>query len=188
MKDMSNQEVSRLMIDKEDCVLLLIDVQEKLLPLISKKEELVENTVRLLKFARIIGMPVLVTEQENLGPTVEPLKAEIESCNPIMKIDFNACRCGEFTEAFEKVGRNTAIVTGIESHICITQTVLHLLPDYNVHVIRDAVSSRTRDNWETAINRMGEAGAVISSTEMVMYELLVRAGTDEFRQTLKLVK
>ncbi|MBN2168326.1 MAG: hydrolase [Actinobacteria bacterium] len=188
MNDTAKQGKSGTLIDREDCLLVVIDIQEKLLPVISEKEMLVENTLRLLKFAKIIDIPVVVTEQEKLGRTVEALRSEMNGLEPVMKIDFSACRCGEFKEALDKAGKNTLIIAGIESHICITQTVLQMLPDHNVHVVSDAVSSRTLKNREVALNRMRDAGAVITSTEMLMYELLVKAGTDEFKKTLPLVK
>jgi len=176
------------MLNRDDCVLVVIDVQEKLLPVINDREKILKNNVRLARFAGVISMPVLVTEQENLGPTVGELMEELPGVEPVLKIDFDACGCEEFSRSLEKLGRKTVIITGIESHVCVTQTVLHLLPEYTVHVVSDAVSSRTGDNLEVALQRMRDAGAVISSTEMVIFELLEKAGTDEFRATLKLVK
>lgn len=176
------------LLNRKDCMLALIDIQEKLLAVMHGKEALLENAVKLTSFAGIIGLPVLVTVQEKLGPTVSELAAVITEVSPVSKLEFDACRCPEFAHALEDLGRGTVIIAGIESHICITQTVLHLLSDYRVHVVSDAVSSRTPENKRVALDRMREAGAVISSTEMIMYELLGEAGTDEFRETLKLVK
>lgn len=172
----------------DDCVLLVVDVQERLLPAMSNREETLDNIVRLVRFAKIVRMPILVTEQEKLGPTVGEVGDEIEDLAPISKIEFDACKRGEFAERLRELGRGTAIIAGIESHICITQTVLHLLPSYRVQVISDAVSSRTKKNMAVALERMRQSGAVISSTEMVIYELLEKAGTPEFKEALKLVK
>ncbi|MBN1288434.1 MAG: hydrolase [Actinobacteria bacterium] len=188
MNEMGKRCESGKLIVRDDCLLLVVDIQEKLIPFISENEMVVGNTLKLLKFAKIIGIPAIVTEQEKLGPTVEALKSEMDGLEPIMKLDFSACRCGEFRDAVDRTGKTTLIVTGIESHICITQTVLQMIPDYNVHVVSDAVSSRTLENREVALDRMRDAGAVITSTEMLMYELLVKAGTDEFKETLPLVK
>ena len=176
------------LISLDDCVLVIIDTQEKLLAVMNAKERLLENAVKLARFASIVGMPVLVTEQQKLGPTMADIAGEISDFSPIMKLDFDACRVGEFKRALESTGKNTVVICGIESHICVTQTALSLLPRYNVHVVRDAVGSRTEANLEIALDRMRESGAVITSTEMVMYELLERAGTDEFREVLKLIK
>jgi nicotinamidase-related amidase len=176
------------LIATDDCVLVVIDVQGKLLAVMNEREKILDNAIKLARFAKVVGMPVLVTEQEKLGPTAEELDAELGEHSPIMKLDFDACRVEKFTEALEQLCRSTVVICGIESHICVTQTVLSLLPRYNVHVVRDAVGSRTRENLKVALDRMSDSGAVITSTEMVMYELLQRAGTDEFREVLKLIK
>lgn len=183
MHDKTNSLLSR-----QDCLLLIIDMQEKLVPVIRAHELIVDNIVRLVKFAQITGLPVMVTEQEKLGQTIVSIRDEICSFHPILKIDFNAARCTVFITTLKNTGKKKLIVTGIESHICVMQTVIDLLPDYTIHVIADAVSSRTDENRAIALERMRSAGAVISSTEMVMYELLGRAGTDEFKSVLPLVK
>jgi len=182
-------EISRKgLISVDDSVLLVIDIQEKLLPVMHDPERVLENNIKLARFAKIVGLPVLVTEQEKLGPTVPPLGGEIEHLDPVMKLHFNACRVPEFNERLAEIDRRNVVLTGIESHVCVTQTALDLVRGHNVHVVSDAVSSRARENYEVALHRMEHAGAIITSTEMVIYELLERAGTDEFREVLKLVK
>ena len=176
------------MIEKDDSLLVVIDVQEKLMPVIADTRRVIDNVITLLKFANIIDLPVILTEQEKLGATVPEVKQEIPECSPIGKITFDAFLSDEFVEQVHKTKRNTLILTGVETHICVAQTALHSLPDFKVHVVSDAVSSRTADNWKIGLERMRQSGAVITSTEMVIYEVLKRAGTDEFRQTLKLVK
>ncbi len=182
-----SRETQRL-ITREDCVLLVIDVQEKLVPVVSNKERVIENVIRLSRFAQIIGMPVIFTEQVKLGLTLPEVRKELSNVQTVSKIYFNCFFCKEFSDGIEKTGRKTLIVAGIEAHICVAQTALYALPDFNVHVISDAVSSRTPENCLVALERMGRAGAVISSTEMFIYELLQRAGTDEFKTVLQLVK
>ena len=176
------------LIDREDSALVVIDVQEKLLPAMHHHQAMLAAGVMVAGFARLIGLPVVVTEQEKLGPTVPPLASALPEFEPIMKIEFDSCLRPEFRDALAALGRKNVIVFGIESHVCVTQTVLSLLPDYNVHVVGDAVSSRTEGNREVAIGRMRDAGAVVTSAEMVIFELLKKAGTDEFRETLKMVK
>ncbi|MBU4173434.1 MAG: hydrolase [Actinobacteria bacterium] len=171
-----------------DTVLVVVDMQEKLLPVIHEEAKIIENVVKLVRFAGIIDLPILVTEQEKLGRTIEEIRSGISGFSPITKIDFDACRCSEFVGALERLSRSTVIITGIESHVCVTQTALHLLEDAKVHVISDAVSSRTPENREVAIRRMRRSGAVISSTEMAIFELLGKAGTPEFKETLSIVK
>jgi isochorismate hydrolase len=173
---------------RDDVVLAVIDVQEKLLPVINDREKMLDNIVKLLRFAKVVGLPVLLTEQENLGPTVARIREELGDLAPITKIEFDACKRPQFVQRLEELGRHSILVTGIEAHICIAQTVLHLLPRFRVHVIGDAVASRVPENRHIALERMRQSGAVVSSTEMAMYELLERAGTDEFRQILPLVK
>ena len=177
-----------ILIDRDDCALIVIDIQDKLLPFIAHKELMVDNVVKLIKFAKIINMPVIVTEQEKLGDTVPEIKAELTDEEPIRKIYYSCFKCEPFVEDLRKLGKKTLLVTGMETHICVMQTTLHALPEFNVHIISDAVSSRFVNNWDVGITRMRRSGAVISSTEMVIFELLGRAGTDEFRATLPLVR
>lgn len=189
MSDRTVQQAGAELISRDDCVLVVIDIQEKLLPVMSAKEDVLENSVKLVRFARIVGVPVLVTEQEKLGPSMPDLTGDIDEFAPILKLDFDACAVPAFVEALEHSGRRTAIVTGIESHVCVMQTVLSLLArGCRVHVVGDAVSSRTPENREVALARMADAGAVVTSAEMAIFELLKRAGTGEFKETLKIVK
>jgi nicotinamidase-related amidase len=188
MDEKISSELSPSLLRRDDTVLVVIDVQERLLPVMEGREKLVENLLRLIRVARIIGLPVVVTEQQNLGGTVAEVKEELTFFDPISKIEFDCFKRTEFVAKLRDLGKKTLVLTGIEAHICVCQTALHALPDFNVHVVADAVSSRTADNRRIALDRMRQQGATVSSTEMVIYELLERAGTEEFRQTLKLVK
>ena len=179
---------SQNMIEKSDSLLVVIDVQKILMPVITDNSKVIDNISKLLKFAQIIDLPVILTEQERLGETVPEVKQEIPECSPIGKITFDAFLCDEFVQQVHNTKRNTLILTGVETHICVAQTALRALPGFKIHVVSDAVSSRTAHNWTTGLERMRQSGAVITSTEMVIYELLQKAGTDEFRKTLKLVK
>jgi len=184
-------DVSREMqglIKRDNCVLLIIDIQEKLIPVISDKERVIENAIRLSCFARITGIPVILTEQARLGLTLPEVKKELPHVQAISKVHFNCFFCNEFSEEIKKTGRKTLVIAGVEAHICVAQTALYALPDYNIHIIHDAVSSRTPDNCNVAIERMKHAGAIISSTEMFIYEILQKAGSEEFKAALKLVK
>jgi len=186
---MSNNGLSTPhLIAREGSILVVIDVQEKLMPVIAEKEKVVDNVVRLLKFAQIIGLPLILTEQEKLGNTLPEILEAAQDLSPIRKLDFNCFGCQEFVEEVRRIGRNTLILCGVESHICVAQTALGAVPNNTVHVVSDATSSRTQDNWRVALKRMRQAGVVITTTEMVIYELLRRAGTDEFRAVLPLVK
>ncbi len=176
------------LLSREDCVLLVIDVQEKLMRVVSEKDKVAENVLRLVKFARIIGMPVIFTEQEKLGPTLPGILVEAPGAQPVGKVSFDCLGEPAFKERLEVLGRGTLLLTGVEAHICVAQTALMALADYRVQVVSDAISSRSLHNWVIAVERLRLAGAVITSTEMAIYELLGRAGTEEFKATLPLVK
>jgi isochorismate hydrolase len=172
----------------DDALLVIIDMQERLLPVIAGKEKVVENALKLIKFSHILGLPILLTEQQNLGETTPELREGLKDIEPIIKLEFDCFESRVFTDRLDQLKRNTLIIVGIEAHICVAQTALHALSHYKVQVVNDAVSSRSTHNWEVALQRMRQAGVIVTSTEMVIYELLGRAGTAEFRETLKLVK
>jgi isochorismate hydrolase len=172
----------------DDALLVVIDMQERLLPVIAEKEKVVENVLKLIKFAPIIGLPIILTEQQNLGETAPKLRAELKGIRPITKLEFDCFQSRAFVEHVGRLNKSTLIIAGIEAHICVAQTALHALSDHAVHVVSDAISSRSLHNRKVALDRMGKAGVTITSTEMVIYELLGKAGTDQFREALKLVK
>jgi nicotinamidase-related amidase len=167
---------------------MIIDMQERLFPVIADKEKIAQNTVALVKFAHIVGLPIIITEQQNLGGTIAELCVELKDIEPIIKWEFDCFESRAFIDRLDQMKRNTLIIVGIEAHICVAQTALHALSYYKVQVVSDAVSSRSPHNVEVALGRMRQAGVIVTSTEMVIYELLGRAGTAEFREALKLVK
>lgn len=173
---------------RHDSMLIVIDVQEKLMPVIHDRDEVVLNTARLVKFCSIVGIPVVFTEQQKLGPTLPAVREGVGDFNAIEKVHFNCFLNPEFSDAVTCTGRQTIVLTGVESHICVAQTAISAVSRWNVHVISDAVSSRSPANKAVALARMRDAGATITSTEMFIYEILVQAGTDEFKSVLPLVK
>jgi nicotinamidase-related amidase len=171
--------------------LAVIDIQERLLPAIFEAERVVQNTVRLIKGARVLGIPILITEQykKGLGPTVPAITAVIEGLKQMEKIAFSACGAAGFEKALKAKKVADVILCGIEAHVCVSQTCLDLLDKgFRVFVVVDATSSRTTENHFIAVERMRDAGAVVVSIELVLFELLEKAGTDEFKQILALVK
>jgi len=173
----------------ENAIFLIIDLQEKLLPKIFEFERVTIHCILLMKFARITGIPLLVTTQyeRGLGPVVEEIKREAPGITPLDKVEFGCFENERFLEQIGALGhlRNTVVLCGIESHICLTQTALGALEKgYNVHVASDATSSRTQWNWNIGLDRMRQAGAVVSSTEMVLYEILKRSDSAEFKAIL----
>lgn len=181
-------QIGGSLIRPEDTALLVIDVQEKLLPHIHGGEKVAANIVRLVRFAEVLGIPVVAAEQGKLGSTVEPIREVLGAVVPVQKLDFGALGCADFADKVRATGRKTLLLVGIEAHICVAQTALQALPEYTVHVVADAVGSRDPVNREVALNRMSQAGAVVTSAEMAMYELLRVAGTEEFKKILPLVK
>lgn len=181
-------------LDRKDAVLVVIDVQERLMPVIHERFEVERNIERLIRGAHILGVPVIVTEQyvKGLGPTVEPLRIALEETSgyrPIEKNCFSAQGCAPFAAQLAALDRRQILIAGVETHVCVYQTVLDLLGgDRTVWVVADAVSSRTPRNRDLALQRLTSEGAKLSTTEMALFELTVTAGTDEFRAISKLVK
>jgi isochorismate hydrolase len=187
MKTLQSKRTNNI-VGRHECVLVVIDVQDKLMPVITGKESVLSNIARLVKVCHLINIPIIATEQEKLGNTVAEINNELSSETAIQKVHFNCFSCEDFVERIKKTGRKTLVLTGVEAHICVTQTALHALSSYNVQVVSDAVSSRLADNRNVALQRMRDAGATITSTEMFIYEIVQKAGTDEFRAVLPLVK
>ena len=181
-------------LDRNDAVLVLIDVQERLMPVIHDRFDVERNLDRLIRGAALLGVPVIITEQyvKGLGPTVEPLRIALEetgSYRPIEKDCFSAHGCAPFAAQLAALDRRQILIAGVETHVCVYQTALDLLgTGANVWLIADAVSSRTARNRDLAIQRLTAEGARLSSTEMALFELTVTSGTDEFRAISKLVK
>jgi nicotinamidase-related amidase len=172
----------------DDAVLIVIDMQERLFPVMTDKAKLLQNVVRLLRFSEIVELPVVFTEQEKIGDTLPQIRNLVRSFHPVRKIHFDCFSSEAFKKRVQKLDRSTLILAGIEAHICVAQTALHGADHYRVHVVGDALSSRSPQNREIAIQRMTQYGVTVTSTEMVIYELLGKAGTDTFRQALELVK
>jgi nicotinamidase-related amidase len=176
------------LINKEDTILVIIDMQERLFPAMADKEKLLENVTRLVRFSKIVRLPAILTEQEKLGSILPEIKEELEEVQPVSKVEFDCFGCDAFIERASRFHRKTLILAGIEAHICVAQTAIHAVSGYTVHVVSDAVASRSTHNRGIALDRMVQAGVIVTSTEMAIYELLRRAGTDTFREALKLVK
>ncbi len=186
-------EIARRALEADKSALIVVDIQEKLLPPIWEKDRLVRNAQLLLRLARILNQPVLATTQyaKGLGPTVPEIASLLPPGEVMDKTAFSCFGSDRFCSALHGLPdrRNTLIVCGMETHICVTQTVLAALnAGYLVHVASDAVSSRAQWNWEIGLRRMEAAGALISSTEMIIYELLRGSGTAAFKEMLQYLK
>jgi len=185
--------VARRPLVAAECALLVIDIQQKLLPPIFQNEQLVRNAQLLIRAAAILKIPALVTTQyaKGLGPTVPEIASLLPGTAPIDKTPFSCFGSEAFCSAVKQLpGTRTALLLcGMESHICVMQTALAGLREgYVVHVASDAVSSRTKANWKIGLDRMRTAGAVISSTEMMIYELMRASSTAAFKELLPFLK
>ena len=176
------------LIDRQGTCLVLIDIQEKLFPLMRERDRLLENTLRLARFAEIVKIPVVLTEQVKLGATLSQIREALPGEHPVEKTAFDCFRSEGFRDRIESLAPRTVVLAGIEAHICVAQTALHALPDLRVHVVTDAIAARLPGNRRVGLDRMAAAGATLSSTEMFLFELMVEAGTDTFRKVLPLVK
>ena len=186
-------EIARRPLEAERCALLVVDIQEKLLPPIFQKDQLLKNSQLLIRLAGILKTPVLVTTQyaKGLGNTTPEIASLLPETQPIDKQMFSCFGSDAFCSTLKRLpgNRNTVLLCGMESHICVMQTALGALREgYIVHVASDAVSSRTEWNWKIGLERMRAAGAVISSTEMIMYELMRSSGSPAFKQLLPYLK
>jgi nicotinamidase-related amidase len=183
------RESSLLQSDKTG--LLVIDLQQPLLDVMWNQQELIANVRRLAEGARILELPVLVTEQnpEKLGPTAPGVAQALEGRSPLPKMAFSCCREERFMVALRALKRGAWLLCGVEAHVCVSQTAVDLLErGYDVHVAADAVGSRVEANWEAGLERARRAGAIITTTEMALFELLERAGTDQFRAVQRLIR
>jgi nicotinamidase-related amidase len=186
-------EVARRSLEVDRCALLVVDIQEKLLPPIFQKEQLVRNAKLLIRAAGILRIPTLMSTQyaKGLGGTVSEIASLLPETEAIDKNLFSCFGSDVFCTLLKRLpgNRNTLLLCGMESHICVTQTALAALRDgYIVHVASDAVSSRTEWNWKIGLERMRAAGAVISSTEMMMYELMRSSASPAFKEMLPHLK
>ncbi len=186
-------EIARRQPDPEQCALIVVDIQEKLLPPIWQKEQMLRNSQLLIRLARILKIPALITTQyaKGLGGTVPEIASLLPESSPIDKLMFSCFGSDVFCSLLKRLPgqRNTVLLCGMEAHICVMQTALAALREgYLVHVAAAAVSSRTESNWRIGLDRMRDAGAVISSAEMMIYELLRSSGAPAFREMLPHLK
>lgn len=180
---------------RERSQLLIVDMQEKLLPVINRADSVLANCQRVIRMARRLDVPMTISEQnpKGIGHTVEAVRETAGSGVPVLtKAHFSCMRDEAFCEHIGKLreaGRNQVVLVGIEAHVCVTQTALDLLAGgYETFVVADAVSSRTAENRELALQRMRQAGAIVVDNEAVMFEWLEKAGTPEFRDLLPMLK
>lgn len=181
----------RNILSATDAALVVVDVQDALLQVIYEQERVVANTVRLIEAAKVFGIPMLVTLQyaARLGDCTQPVADAVPHADRYDKMSFSCLGAPGFAEALEQTNRTQVILVGVETHVCVNQTAHDLLErGLSVHIVKDAVSSRTPDNWQTGTDKMRDSGCVITSTETAIFELTRDASSPEFKRILPLVK
>ncbi len=182
--------MDKFILNSKDAVLMIIDIQERLVPVMKYGKKVIDNTNILIAVAKDLEIPIIVTEQypKGLGPTVTELRNNLEGTVAYEKITFTAFT-DEVAAELERLGRKKVIVAGMETHVCVFQTVRDLLArGYQVYVVQDAVCSRAKENYKNGISLMANMGAVITNTETVFFDLMKKAGTPEFKKLSKLIK
>ena len=175
------------------CALLVVDIQERLMPVIEKSEQVEKNSKTLIKAARTLQMPVVASTQYALriGEILPGIQAELGEVVSIDKMEFNCFANENFRDALHSLPKeiDTFVICGVETHICIYQTVLGgLMAGFNMWVASDAVSSRNSFNYRDGLARIEKIGGVVGSSELIIYELLTKAGTPEFKALLPSLK
>jgi nicotinamidase-related amidase len=175
----------RFWLDRKKTLLLVVDVQERLVPAMDQRisGQVVSHINMLLEGCKAMGLPVIATEQysRGLGHTIEELTSATEQ-QCIEKIAFSCCGEPHFIDALEKSGARQLLLVGMEAHVCVLQTLLDLLDrGYIVHLVRDAICSRFKSDYQNAVSTAARAGAVISTTETALFQLLNVAGSEEFK-------
>lgn len=178
-------------IRKQDTVALIIDVQERLHPFIHENDKLTNSLVRLVNGLKVLGIDIIVTEQysKGLGHTIPQVSEALGDYEHIEKMSFSCCGSGEFCSTLDLKGKKYVIIAGIESHVCVLQTVLDIIAMNRIPVlVEDCVSSRNINDKQIAIERMRKEGAVITTYESILFELLEVSGTEEFKAISRIVK
>ncbi len=189
--------MSELTLRPERAALLIVDIQERLVAAMPDKvaQQVERNVTILCELARRFHMPVVVSEQypKGLGPTRAPIEEALASLGPLVhrleKIEFSVCNAADFGAVRADVSRDQWIVTGMECHVCVYQTVRQLVATgASVHVPEDAVCSRTKANWNVGLDLMRRAGAVVTATEVLVFDALGKAGGDDFKALSRLIR
>ena len=183
--------MDKYFLTNKDSVLVVVDVQERLAAVMSERQKVIGNSIHLSEAAKVLHFPVLLTEQypKGLGPTVPEIKEALPLYKPIEKLMFGCCGEPMFMEAIASTRKGRVFLCGMETHVCVLQTCLGLIKEgYIVHVVQDAVCSRSKENYRIGVEFMRDAGAVITGTETVLFQLLEKAGTEEFKAISKRIK
>jgi len=183
--------MDKFILNKDNSVLVVVDIQEKLAVVMDQKDKVTNNCLHIIEAAKLLSIPVIVTEQypKGLGQTINEIKEVLPDYAPLEKVTFDCCKGEGFLDKIASLRKTHIILTGMETHVCVLQTCLGLLDKgYFVHLVSDAVSSRKKDDFKTSRKMMRDAGAVITCTETVLFQLLEKAGTPEFKVISKRIR
>jgi nicotinamidase-related amidase len=183
--------MDKFILNKDNAVLVIVDIQDKLAVVMKQKEKVTDNSLHLIEAAKLLNIPVIVTEQypKGLGQTINEIKEALPSYAPFEKVTFDCCKGEGFLEKMASLRKTHVILTGMETHVCVLQTCLGLLgKGYFVHLVSDAVCSRKKDDYKSGRKMMRDAGAVITCTETALFQLLEKAGTPEFKAISKRIR
>ncbi|HMK43390.1 MAG TPA: hydrolase [Dissulfurispiraceae bacterium] len=176
--------MEKFLLESANSALVIVDIQERLVPAMGAKEGVIQNCLHLIEAAKLLGLPIILTEQypKGLGPTIPEIRDALPDYQPVAKNSFSCCGEPAFREALRQTGRNKVLLAGMETHVCVLQTAVDLLSDgYVVHLVSDAVCSRTKQNWKTGVQYVRDAGVVITCAETVLFQLLKEAGGNAFK-------
>jgi nicotinamidase-related amidase len=177
------------MLTRNNAGLIIIDVQGNLAQVIDRRDIVIENIRRIIKGCQVFEIPIILTEEINLGPTIPEITDLIPEIRPIIKESFSSCGNQEFMEALQTLKRKQLLLAGMETHVCVYQTAVDLVEQgYEVQIVADAVSSRRANNREIALQKMRDYGVIWTSTETVLFELLKTAADPKLRNIINIVK
>jgi nicotinamidase-related amidase len=180
-----------MLMRREQSLLLIVDIQEKLAPAINNADNVVANTIKLVHAAKHLNIPIIASEQypKGLGRTAHELRELLPSDSLVEKTHFSCMAEPGFSDLLKKANRTQIIVCGMEAHVCVLQTALDLHAEgYSSIVVADGVSSRRWESYELGLARMRSAGVTVVSTEMVLFEWIRQAATEQFKVLLPLIK
>ncbi len=183
--------MNRFRVSADDAFLLIIDIQDRLAAVMKERDTVIKNTTHLIELSRLFDIPVVLTEQypKGLGPTVSEIRDALNEYQPIEKLSFSCCGAEGFLDAIKKTNRRKALVTGMETHICVLQTCLDLLDEgIEVILVADALTSRRPYDKSIALDILREAGCIVTTTEAVLFQVLKKAGTEEFKVISRRIK
>jgi nicotinamidase-related amidase len=178
-------------LEKKTTGLLIIDIQQRINAVMKYRTRVVDNVVKLIKGFQVLNVPIFITEQyrKGLGPTEKLILENLNQPNIVEKNHFSCCAAMPLMDQLRHKNIQQIVICGIETHVCVMQTSLDLLAEgFQVHLVLDAVSSRKKLDHEMAIDRLVQAGIIPTTIESVLFELMVQAGTPEFKQISQMIK